>query len=224
VAANIIKARDQVADYGYLIDDAGELHKPNAPRSGVYISSKGNRFYAKARHGDDLWSGPDLSVFLEKFWFAKKLEAPVKWRTPVMSNTEREELDQRRRQLRGPHVSRPRNERMFAALEPRARAAAVPRPKREYILPAPVSDPFTTMAQRGSVPDAFLIANAFTSSHSEDEVYACLRFTRAIDLSHNNLSGYFDGPMFEGHFNARTQKFRDFRELQALAFQYLDNL
>lgn len=70
-------ARQQVAPYGWNIDDDGRLVRPD----GVVIRSvtlttaaRGERW--QVRHGADkrlLWSGPDLGRFLADFYCARRV-------------------------------------------------------------------------------------------------------------------------------------------------------
>lgn len=71
-------ARQQVAPYGWNIDDDGRLVRPD----GVTIRSvlittaaRGKRWRWQVRHGADkrlLWSGPDLGRFLADFYCATR--------------------------------------------------------------------------------------------------------------------------------------------------------
>lgn len=65
-------ATEQLARYGYTLN-AGEIHRGDKPR-GVLITVKGARFQARTRAGALLWSGPDVGHFVEKFWYAVKIQ------------------------------------------------------------------------------------------------------------------------------------------------------
>jgi hypothetical protein len=66
-------ARDQLASYGYTLDAAGMIHKGNKAL-GVILTAKGKKLQAKSASGQLLWSGPDVGVFVEKFWYVVRLE------------------------------------------------------------------------------------------------------------------------------------------------------
>jgi hypothetical protein len=64
-------AKNQLADYGYTMDDAGVIHK-GSKALGVIVTAKGRRLQAKSASGQLLWSGPDVGVFVAKFWHARR--------------------------------------------------------------------------------------------------------------------------------------------------------
>ncbi len=73
----IEKAKDQLGPYGYTLTDAFQIEKGGKIFS-VVVSNKGPRFYVKQLSGAPLWSGPDLGEFVKSFWYAKKIEQPMK--------------------------------------------------------------------------------------------------------------------------------------------------
>jgi hypothetical protein len=76
-AEKIEKAKSQLAAYGYTLSDSFQIEKGEKTFS-VVVSAKGPRFYVKQLSGAPLWSGPDLGEFVRSFWYAKKIEQPMR--------------------------------------------------------------------------------------------------------------------------------------------------
>ena len=66
------RAREQLNAYGYTLVGVGEIAKGNK-KLGVFVSTKGNRQYARTVSGALLWSGNDIGVFVAKFWYAERV-------------------------------------------------------------------------------------------------------------------------------------------------------
>jgi hypothetical protein len=61
--------RSTLEAYGRGLDDAGRITRDGRP-TGVVLELKGPRTQARSDSGALLWSGADVSSFLESFWFA----------------------------------------------------------------------------------------------------------------------------------------------------------
>lgn len=74
VREKLAKANAQLAEYGYPpISAAGQMLSKTGTLTGVFITAKKERFYARLSSGALLYSGPNLGPFVEGFWYAKKV-------------------------------------------------------------------------------------------------------------------------------------------------------
>lgn len=65
---------NQLTEYGYALGEDNQiLHGLRA--TGVFLSAKKTRLYAKQARGYKLWSGVDVGDFVAAFWFARKAAA-----------------------------------------------------------------------------------------------------------------------------------------------------
>lgn len=65
---------EQLAPYGYTADEANVISTPKGTDTGVCIERRGGRLAAVSTlTGKLLWTGRDVSNFLESYWYARKL-------------------------------------------------------------------------------------------------------------------------------------------------------
>jgi hypothetical protein len=68
--------KERLAEYGYTLNEVGELVSPKGRPTGVRVAIKRGRIRAfVAVDGCLLFSGADIGRFLEAFWLATKLPA-----------------------------------------------------------------------------------------------------------------------------------------------------
>lgn len=66
------RAREQLAPYGYSLDDQHRIVTPRKGTADIYVSRKGPRWHVRSASGQLYFSGLDLGEFLERFWYARK--------------------------------------------------------------------------------------------------------------------------------------------------------
>ncbi len=69
---SIAHANAAASEYGFSIGKDGRISKAGR-NLGVSIRKKGRGFYAETDAGVVVWSGPNVGFFLEKFYFAEKV-------------------------------------------------------------------------------------------------------------------------------------------------------
>ncbi len=65
---------DQLAEYGYSLDEMNRIVTPKGAATGVIASFRKGRIRVTDVSGKLMFSGSDIGNFLEKFWYAKKIK------------------------------------------------------------------------------------------------------------------------------------------------------
>lgn len=64
---------EQLAPYGYSVDSTGQIVTRRGIDSGVFLTRKKSRAYARRADKTLLWSGIDVGDFVAWFWYAEKI-------------------------------------------------------------------------------------------------------------------------------------------------------
>lgn len=63
---------EQLAPYGYSVDSADQILTRRGTDSGVFLTRKKGRAYARCSDKTLIWSGADVGDFVAWFWYAEK--------------------------------------------------------------------------------------------------------------------------------------------------------